>query len=330
MSDPPTLQRDRLLALYRQMMVIRAFDQRVVACHQKGLIQGAAHTYIGMEAVAAGICAALRAEDYVTSTHRGHGHAIARGLDVRRMLAEIFGRATGYCRGKGGSMHLADVGAGMLGADGIVGGGIPIAVGAAMGCRVLGVDRVVACFFGDGAANQGSFHEALNLASVQQLPVLFVCENNHWALSAGFEATTAVQHVADRAAAYNMPGAVVDGNDLHAVYAAAAEAVTRARDDGGPTLIECKTYRWENHSVFARPDPRPEDEVSSWKARDPIAALRGQLLDEGALTEAADAEIQGEVAALMDEAETFATESPMPDPSEAEQHVYAEQMKSEI
>lgn len=323
MLDAPTIDAGRRLELYRQMLTIRAFERKVLECHQKGLIQGAAHTYIGMEAVAVGICAALRDDDYVTSTHRGHGHAVARGLEVHRMLAEILGRVTGYCRGKGGSMHIADVGAGMLGADGIVGGGIPIAVGAAMGCRALKRDRVVACFFGDGACNQGSFHEALNFAAIQKLPVLFVCENNQWALSAGFTATTAVPNVADRAAAYGMPGHVVDGNDLDLVHGVAAEATQAARGGTGPSLIECKTYRWENHSVFNRPDPRPDDEVASWKQKDPIARTSRTLQEDGTLSAEDDAALQQEVTDLLDEAETFAVESPMPDPQEAMQHVYA-------
>lgn len=323
MADTPPLDPGQRVALYRQMLMIRAFERKVLECHQKGLIQGAAHTYIGMEAVAVGICAALRDDDYVTSTHRGHGHAVARGLEVGRMLAEILGRVTGYCRGKGGSMHIADLSAGMLGADGIVGGGIPIAVGAALGCRALGRDRVVACFFGDGACNQGSFHEALNFAAIQKLPVLFVCENNQWALSAGFAATTAVANVADRAVAYGMPGHVVDGNDLPAVYRVAAEAVAAGRGGAGPTLIECKTYRWENHSVFNRPDPRPDEEVTHWKQRDPIARMSRALQDEGVLTPDAEAALAKEVTDLLDQAETFAVESAMPDPEEAIQHVYA-------
>lgn len=323
------LSGERLLELYRQMLTIRAFEQRVLACHKRGFVQGAAHTYTGMEAVGVGACAALRPDDYVTSTHRGHGHAIARGLDVKRMLAEIFGRATGYCKGKGGSMHIADVGAGMLGADGIVGGGIPIAVGAALGCRALDRDRVVACFFGEGACNQGSFHEALNLASVQKLGVVFVCENNHWALSADFEGTTAVANVADRAAAYGMPGHVVDGNDVEAVVAATEPAVDDARRGKGPCLIECKTYRWEGHSVFARPDPRPDDQVSAWKQRDPIERTQRALLERGALDARGDAQMRDEVSHLIDDAEKFASGSPMPDPHEAFEDVYAEVASNE-
>ena len=317
------LSDERLLELYRQMLTIRAFEQKVLACHKRGLVQGAAHTYTGMEAVAVGVCAALGKDDYVTSTHRGHGHAIARGLEVKRMLAEIFGRSTGYCKGKGGSMHIADVGAGMLGADGIVGGGIPIAVGAAMGCRTLGHDRVVACFFGEGACNQGSFHEALNLAAIQKLAVVFICENNQWALSADFKLTTAVPNVADRAAAYAMPGHIVDGNDVEKIFFTTEVAVEAARRGDGPCLIECKTYRWEGHSVFARPDPRPDDEVAAWKQKDPIIRTQRILFDRGVADPQRDAQMRDEVDQVMEEAEQFAAESPMPDPAEAFVDVYS-------
>ena len=310
------------MELYRQMLTIRVFEQKVLDCHKRGLVQGAAHTYIGMEAVAVGICAALRGDDYVTSTHRGHGHCIARGLEPKRMLAEIFGRATGYCRGKGGSMHIADVSCGMLGADGIVAGGIPIAVGAALGCRVLGQDRIVACFFGDGAINQGSFHEAANLAAIHRLPVILVCENNQWALSAEFAATTAVPNVADRASAYTMPGHIADGNDVQAVFAVAGPAVQSARSGGGPCLIECKTYRWEGHSVFRRPDPRPDQEVDSWKQKDPIARTRQVLFEMNALDAERDECLQNEIAQLIDKAEAFAGDSPMPVAEDALQDVY--------
>lgn len=311
------------LTLYRQMLTIRAFEQKILDAHQKRLVHGAAHTYIGMEAVAVGICAALTDDDYVTSTHRGHGHCIARGLDVNRMLAEIFGRATGYCKGKGGSMHLADVSRGMLGADGIVGGGIPIAVGAALGYRVRNLSRIIVSFFGEGASNEGSFHEALNLAAVQKLPVIFVCENNHWALSAGFEATTSVANVADRASSYSMPGHVVDGNNLEDVYAIANHAVEHAKNGGGPSLIECKTYRWEPHSIFTLNDVRPSEEIEAWKQKDPIARYRRLLHERGWLSQQDDAGLQGEVNELLNEAERFAIGSPYPEAAEATTDVFA-------
>jgi TPP-dependent pyruvate/acetoin dehydrogenase alpha subunit len=312
-----------LLEWYRQMLTIRAFEQTVLASHKRRLVQGPAHTYIGMEAVAVGTCAALRDDDYITSTHRGHGHCIARGLDVNRMLAEIFGRATGYCKGKGGSMHIADVSRGMLGADGIVGGGIPIAMGAALGCRVRGSSQVVACFFGEGAINQGSFHESLNMAAIRNLPVVFVCENNHWALSAGFEATTAVSDAADRAAAYSMPGHIVDGNDVLAVVETVTQAVQRARGGDGPSLIECKTYRWEPHSVFNTQDPRPPEEVEAWKGKDPIQRFRTVLTSRDVLDAERDLKLQREVDQRMQEAVAFASESPEPDPADAVRDVFA-------
>jgi len=316
------LSSEKAIGLYRQMLTIRAFEQKVLEAHQRRLVQGAAHTYIGMEAVAVGVCAALNEDDYVTSTHRGHGHCIARGLEVKRMLAEIFGRATGYCKGKGGSMHIADVSRGMLGADGIVGGGIPVAVGAALGCRVRNLPRVVVSFFGEGAANQGSFHEALNLAAIQKLPVIFVCENNHWALSAEFKVTTAVPNVADRARAYSIPGHVVDGNDVESVCETASQAVQHARAGHGPSLIECKTYRWETHSVYAVKDPRPKEEVESWKRKDPIARFRQVLSERQWLSEEQDRQLQREVNQLLDEADQFATNSPFPEPAEATKDVY--------
>lgn len=311
------------LAIYRQMLTIRAFEQKILDAHQNRLVHGAAHTYIGMEAVAVGICAALTDDDYVTSTHRGHGHCIARGLDVKRMLAEIYGRATGYCKGKGGSMHLADVSRGMLGADGIVGGGIPIAVGAALGCRVQGLSRIVVSFFGEGASNEGSFHEGLNLAAVQKLPVIFVCENNHWALSAGFEATTSVANVSDRASSYSMPGHLVDGNNVEDVLETAVQAVQHANAGNGPSLIECNTYRWEPHSIFTLNDVRPREEIEAWKLKDPIARYRALLTERGWLTEESDAQIQAEVNLLLDEAEQFASDSPFPAAEEAMTDVYA-------
>ena len=220
-------------------------------------------------------------------------------------------------------MHIADMDLGMLGSDGIVGGGIPIAVGAALGRRVLGGNQVIACFFGDGAANQGSFHEALNLAAIHDLPVLFVCENNQWALSTSFEGTSAVSNVADRAVAYSIPGHVVDGNDVEAVYERAVNDVQDAREGKGPILLECKTYRWKPHSVYASSDLRSNEEIESWKLKDPIARSRKVLLESNVLSANLDQKIQDEMTALMNEAETFARESPEPDPDDAIQDIYA-------
>ena len=311
------------LEWYTRMCTIRAFEREILTLNRAGLVAGTAHLYIGMEAIAVGACAAIDESDLLTSTHRGHGHCIARGLDMGRMMAEILGRADGYCQGKGGSMHITDVSRGMLGADGIVGGGIPLAVGAALGLRLQKKNSVVFCFFGEGAANQGSFHEALNFASVRRLPVVFICENNLWALSAAFGETTAGQTVAGRAAAYAMVGERIDGNDVEAVFRAASEAVVRARSGGGPTLLECLTYRHEGHSIFTRQEIRPSEEIEEWKNRDPIERLRALLIaDDGDLPtrfEEIDAAIKGELARAV----AFAKNSPAPSPATAFSEVYA-------
>ncbi len=311
------------LQWYRQMCRIRAFEREIYELNKKGLIPGTAHLYIGMEAIAVGSCAAMRDSDLLTSTHRGHGHSIARGLDLGRMMAEVLGRADGYCRGKGGSMHITDVSRGMLGADGIVGGGIPIAAGAALGMRIKGVSSVVFCFFGDGACNQGSFHEALNFAAVNRLGVVFICENNLWALSTPFAQTTAGGSVANRAMAYGIPGQRVDGNDVEAVFGAATEAAARATEGAGPSLLECVSYRWEPHSIFTRREVRPSQELEEWKSKDPIARYRRVLIHNKDATvnelKAIDSEVEAEVA----RATTFAMNSPIPNPDTADQDVFA-------
>jgi TPP-dependent pyruvate/acetoin dehydrogenase alpha subunit len=308
---------------YRQMCLIRAFEQALHHLNKAGLVCGTAHLYIGMEAIAVGACAAMKDEDLLTSTHRGHGHCLARGLDAGRMMAEILGRTDGYCGGKGGSMHIADISRGMLGADGIVGGGIPIAVGAALGRRLRNTHSVVFCFFGEGASNQGSFHEALNLAAVQQLPVVFVCENNLWALSAPFAEVTAGGSVSNRSAGYGMFGAKVDGNDVEAVFTAVSQAAERARSGAGPSLLECETYRWEGHSVFTRQEIRREEEIQLWKKRDPIGKYRTKLIESGQSTGEVLDEIESKVANQISEAIAFAKSSPVPDSDRAFQGTYA-------
>jgi TPP-dependent pyruvate/acetoin dehydrogenase alpha subunit len=275
-----------------------------------------------MEAIAVGACAAMDEQSLLTSTHRGHGHCLARGLDPGRMMAEILGRADGYCHGKGGSMHITDISRGMLGADGIVGGGIPIAVGAALGLRLRASHAVVFCFFGEGAANQGSFHEALNLAALQRLAVVFICENNLWALSAPFAGVTAGGSVANRAAAYAMPGYTIDGNDVETVFHTVHEAAERARRGEGPSLIECLTYRWEGHSIFTRQEIRPQEEIEDWKLQDPIARYRAQLLELKISTAETLAEIESEVDAEISRAVEVAKRSPNPDPETAFQDLY--------
>lgn len=313
---------DNRLEWYRRMWLIRAFEQEVVALNKAGLLPGTAHLYVGMEAIAVGACAAMKDQDLLTSTHRGHGHCLARGLDPGRMMAEILGRQDGYCRGKGGSMHITDIAQGMLGADGIVGGGIPIAVGAALGIRLRGASSVVFCFFGEGAANQGSFHEAINMAAIHRLPVVFICENNMWALSAPFAETTAGGSVANRAMAYAIPGKKVDGNDVEAVFAAVASAVARARHGEGPTLLECLSYRWEGHSVFTRMEIRAQEEIDQWKQNDPIARYRAGLLQLSVSMGEELARIESSVRKEIARAIEFAKASPPPKPETAFQDVY--------
>src|SRR3990172_4017561 len=263
------------------MWQIRSFELRAMELFEEKLIRGSVHPYIGMEAIAVGACAALRPDDYITSTHRGHGHCIAKGLSLERMMAEIIGRTDGYCRGKGGSMHITAIEKGMLGADAIVAGSSAIAVGAAHGLRLKGSDAVVVCFFGDGASSQGILHEACNLAAVLHAPVVFVCENNQWAISTPVSAATLITDIADRAAGYGFPGVVCDGNDVLAMRDATAEAVARARAGNGPTLIEAKSYRITAHSAATKTDLRSEDEIESWRRRGPTARAAARLAQRG-------------------------------------------------
>jgi pyruvate dehydrogenase E1 component alpha subunit len=319
------LELQQLLEMYRRMLTIRHFDQRAVEEFHAGNIPGVVHAYIGQEAVAVGVCTALRRDDRIVSTHRGHGHTIAKGADIKLMMAELFGRSNGYCHGKGGSMHIADFRVGMLGANGIVGAGLPIATGAALAAQLEKSDRVAAAFFGDGASNEGAFHGSLNLASVWKLPVIFVCENNRWAVSVPASYALSVEDVATRAAAYNIPGVTVDGTDVLAVYEVMAEAVRRARSGAGPTLLECKTYRWRIHSEQrGNPaDPRPPAEIDMGSQHDPIASFGARLVDQGLATAAAlqhiDREVQEAVGAAID----FARSSPLPRPEDALLDVFA-------
>lgn len=325
-DSPPTnsiITTSMRLHWYRRMCRIRAFEREIYEHNKKGLVPGTAHLYVGMEAIAVGACAAMKEDDLLTSTHRGHGHSIARGLDLGRMMAEVLGRVDGYCRGKGGSMHITDVARGMLGADGIVGGGIPIAAGAALGMRLRGIPSVVFCFFGDGASNQGSFHEALNFAAVNHLAVIFICENNLWALSTSFKETTAGGSVSNRAAAYGIPGQRVDGNDVEAVYGATCTAVTRAAEGAGPSIIECVSYRWEPHSIYTRRETRPQQEIEDWKQKDPIARYRQFLITNKEATAEALGQIDSEVQAEVAQASAFALGSPTPGPEIADQDVYS-------
>jgi acetoin:2,6-dichlorophenolindophenol oxidoreductase subunit alpha len=265
----------------RKMYLIRRFEEGAEEAYMRGLIHGTMHLSIGQEASAVGACMDLRATDYITSTHRGHGHCIAKGADPKRMFAEFFGKEEGYCRGRGGSMHIADVETGNLGANGIVGGGIPIAVGAALSIKRQKRDDVAVSFFGDGASNEGAFHEALNMAAIWKLPVLFICENNKYGMSVSTERSMAVEHIAERAGSYNMPGEIVDGNKIEDVAEAVIAATARARAGEGPTLIECKTYRIRGHSRSDRNRYRTKEEIDEWKERDPIGHFEAELIAHG-------------------------------------------------
>ncbi|CEP69144.1 Dehydrogenase, E1 component [Moorella glycerini] len=314
------------LEMYRLMLRIRYFEEKIVEVYAQGLMPGLAHLYIGEEAVAVGVCAALRPEDLITSTHRGHGHCIAKGGDVKRMMAEMFGKSTGYCYGKGGSMHISDIELGIVGANGVVGGGIPLATGAALSAQLRNSGQVVACFFGDGASNQGVFHESLNLAAVWRLPVVYICENNGYGISVSQERHQAIKDIAVRAGAYGMPGVVVDGNDVEAVYEATREAVARARRGEGPTLLECKTYRWRGHHEG---DPnrgsryRTREEMAAWEERCPIKNYETKLLARGASPDRLE-EIQKQVKKEIEDAVEYANNSPFPAVEEAVSQVYAD------
>jgi pyruvate dehydrogenase E1 component alpha subunit len=318
-----TIEKTKLLEMHQKMLTIRFFEEKVFELYGQNLVPGTIHLYAGEEAVAVGVCANLRRDDYITSTHRGHGHCIAKGARLDKTMAEILGRRTGYCKGKGGSMHIADFSIGMLGATAVVGAGIPIAAGAGLSIRLRGTDQVVACFFGDGASNQGTFHEAVNLAAVWHLPVLFICENNLYAMGTSQSRVMLVENVADRAVAYGIPGVVVDGNDVLAVYEATRVAVERARRGEGPTLIECKTYRQKGHSRFDPATYRPKNEVEKWLGKDPIATFQTKLLKTGVLKQSEIEKLRQETKIAVDEATKFAIESPFPDASEALEDVYA-------
>ena len=309
--------------LLRQMCTIRAFEEQAEQLYALGKIHGTMHLSIGMEASAVGAIAALRPDDLILSTHRGHGHCIAKGADLNRMVAEFMGKEAGYCRGRGGSMHIADVEGGNLGANGVVGGGIPIAVGVGLSLKMQKRDQIILCFFGDGAANLGPFHEALNMAAIWKLPVVYVCENNQYAMSFSVKRAFAIEHISDRAAAYGMPGVTVDGNDLLAVYEAVSQAAKRAREGEGPTLVENVTYRWRGHSKSDANRYRTREEIEAWKKKCPIKRFRAHLIEEGVLTEEEADRIEQEAYAAIDAAVAFAEASPEPDLSTIEEGVYA-------
>jgi 2-oxoisovalerate dehydrogenase E1 component len=318
-----TRDRELLERFYRTMVTIRRFDEKTAELFQTGVVKGTAHSYVGQEAVATGVCAQLRPDDAIVGTHRGHGHCIAKGARLDRMMAELMGRETGYCRGLGGSMHIAALDLNILGCNGIVAAGVPIGAGAALAHRIRGTDRVVVAFFGDGGANQGVIHEALNLTTVWKLPLILVCENNKYALSTDQSRTTAGETIAGRAAPYGIPGVRVDGNDVLAVYEAAGQAVARARQGLGPTLIEAVTYRWGGHSMRANlPDYRTKEEELEWMERDPIARGERRLLEAG-VTEMRLKDLREAVERELDAAVRFGMESPEPTVELMEASVYA-------
>lgn len=318
-----SLKKEQLSEMYRKMLEIRLFEEKVFDLYGQNLVPGTIHLYAGEEAVAVGVCSNLNVDDYITSTHRGHGHCIAKGADLRRIMAEILGKKTGYCKGKGGSMHIADFAVGMLGATAVVGAGLPIAVGAGLSAKLRKTSQVVACFFGEGASNQGTFHESINMASVWALPVVFVCENNLYAMGTRQSRIMSVQNVADRAAAYGIPGVIVDGNDVLVVYEAARKAVERARAGKGPTLIECKTYRHKGHSRVDSGKYRPKEEVEEWLGKDPVKRFRQAMLGNGILAQTELEHVEKEVADEVADAVKFALDSPFPEGKEALENVYA-------
>jgi acetoin:2,6-dichlorophenolindophenol oxidoreductase subunit alpha len=326
-DSPPAsaFEPDLCIQMYRQMVLIRHFEELALKLRLEERIHGVVHPYSGEEAIAVGVCATLRVTDRIVSNHRGHGHCIAKGADVKRMMAELFGRRDGYCKGKGGSMHIADFDAGMLGANGIVGAGLPIAAGAGVAAQLEGSDAVAVGFFGDGATGEGPFHESLNVASLLKLPVVWVCENNQYAAETPVASGLAAANVADLAAGYDMPGYVVDGNDVLAVYSATRAAVQRARTGHGPTLLECKTWRRHQHAVrdVVQPDRRPSDLVAHWEARDPIPAFERYLQEGRILTAEQMADIGLSIDQDLVDAVDFAEASPYPAPEEALEDVFA-------
>jgi pyruvate dehydrogenase E1 component alpha subunit len=313
------------LEMYRRMLRIRRFDETVKTLFDRGRIPGSVHLSIGQEAEVVGACMALRGDDTMVGNHRSHGHPIGKGAALGPLLAEILGKAGGVNGGKGGSMHLADFSVGSLGESSIVGSGLPVAVGAALGAKMQGSDRVCLCFFGDGASNEGYFHEALNMASAWQVPVVFLCENNGFGVTTAFSRISRLPDVAARAAAYGIPGQIVDGQDALAVHAAVAQAVQRARDGAGPSLIEAKTYRYPHHSEGPLYDAiayRDADELAAWRERDPLPLFAAQLIETGVADAGALAAIEAEVAAEVAAALEFAQQSPWPDPAEAHRGLY--------
>jgi pyruvate dehydrogenase E1 component alpha subunit len=308
----------------RQMYTGRAFEEMAEKLYALGKIHGTMHLSMGMEASAVGTIAAIKDDDYILGTHRGHTQLVAYGADLNRMMAEFMGKATGYCRGRGGSMHIADVPGGYLGAQGIVGGNIPLAIGVGLTIRNTKSGKVCLCFFGDGASNEGAFHESLNMAAIWNLPIVFVCENNQYGMSMNIKDAMAIDRISDRASSYGMPGVTVDGNDVMAVYEAVSEAVKRARAGEGPSLVENSTYRWRGHSKSDANRYRTKEEIAEWMTKDPIARFQTQLIKEGVLTQAEAETIEAGAQAAIESAVEYADESPEPDVETIYEGVYVE------
>lgn len=319
----PELSTEQQRGLLATMYRIRAFEEKVDELFMRGEVHGTTHLSIGEEATATGALAALLPDDFITSTHRGHGHCIAKGADLDLMVAELLGKETGYCRGRGGSMHIADVKTGNLGANGVVGGGIPIATGVGLSMKLQHDSRICLCFFGDGAANEGTFHEAINMAAAWELPVIFLCENNQYGMSMSTKRAMHNETIAQRATAYGIPGERVDGNDVFAVYAAVYQAAERARTGQGPTLIESLTYRYKGHSKSDQNRYRTRDEIRSWQQNDPIQRLSSVLLERGIMTQQAVKQTEVDAYQAIEDAYQFALQSPAPDPSTLLEGVYA-------
>ncbi len=318
------IEREALIEMYRQMLTIRRFEEAIEDVYRRGLMPGLAHLYIGEEAVAVGACAPLEPRDYITSTHRGHGHCIAKGCKLNEMMAEVMGRVDGYCRGKGGSMHIADFEVGMLGASGIVGGMIGVAAGAALSAKLRGTDQVTVCFFGDGASNQGVLYETMNMAALWKTPLIYVCENNQFGEYSPWKDVTASERIASLADHFHIPGVVVDGMDVLAVFEATQTAVERARKGDGPSIIEAVTYRYRGHHVGdVKPNYRTDEELEDWKKRDTIQRLRDQMMKDNVLSEEEAVALEQEVQRQVDESVEFGKSSPLPSVEEVTDHVYA-------
>jgi TPP-dependent pyruvate/acetoin dehydrogenase alpha subunit len=324
------ISKEKLLWMYERMRLIRTFEDRVASLFKQGRLPGVAHLYAGEEAIAVGVMAHLTDRDRITSTHRGHGHCIAKGVDVIGMMAELYGKATGSCKGKGGSMHIADIDKGMLGANGIVGAGGPLACGSGLTAKVLGTDQVTVCFFGDGASEQGTMHESMNLAGIWKLPVVFVCENNMYAESTPSSYHCAAGEICARAAGYDFPGVAIDGTDVFAVYEASGEATARARRGEGPSLIEARAFRYYGHFMGDAQTYKTEKEFQSYEARDPITTFRKRVLEHHLVSESELAKIDGWAKEVIEEAVRFAEGSSYPAPEECLADVYVSYPKEEV